>query len=840
MLRAASALALSSTVLATSLGASIVLAENAAAAQVSRVEVRGNQRVDADTVRGLLAIKPGQNIGDADIDEGVRKLYSTGLFSDVRISQQGGTVVVNVSENQIVNQVLFQGNSKLKDEQLRAAVQTSSRGAYSQATADNDVGAIREAYTRIGRSDAAVSVRTIPIENNRVNVVFDINEGDRTKIGQINFVGNNAFSDGRLKEVIALRESGILSFLQRNDVYDEDRLRADEETLRRFYFNRGYADFRIVSATADLDASQNKYFITFTVEEGERYAFGNVNVDSTIPGVGGQSLQGELKTRTGDVYSAQKIEESLVSLTNRVAANGFAFAQVTPRGDRDFNSRTISVNYVIDQGPRAYIERLEVRGNTKTRDYVVRREFDVSEGDAFNQVLVQRAKQRLERLGFFEKVNISTAPGSEPDRVVVIVEVQEKSTGEFSIGGGYTTGGESDGPVAEIGITERNFLGRGQFVKISAGFGEDTRSYQLSFTEPYFLGRRLAAGFDIYTTKNTSESYDVERTGGDVRIAAPITTELTGQVAYNFKSEEFGDDDGVSIGRFRTDANGNFVQPLTTDTNDDGYSGPSELLRSTCDDPNPLGYVSSSRSGEATDFSNAPKYTRSRIINAAICESPYTTSSISYALTYNSLDSSTDPRNGVLATFGQEFAGIGGDANFVKTTAKASYFQQLIEEYDVIGQLSAGGGNVSALGGDLRVFDNFFKGQDIVRGFDTKGMGPRQFEIDSDGDTVGRGVSIGGENYLNASAEATFPLPGISRDFGFRGAVFADAGTLWGSEYKGEYGVVGTDLNLRASAGVGLIWASPFGPLRVNYAHPFLKEDYDRTQELSFGFSTRF
>ncbi|KAB0681790.1 outer membrane protein assembly factor BamA [Aureimonas leprariae] len=851
LLRTASAFAFSSSVLATSVGFGLVLVETAQAAPVTRVEVRGNQRVEADTIRNLLAVRPGQNATEADLDEGVRKLYSTGLFSDVRIKQQGGTVVVNVSENQIVNQVLFQGNSKLKDEQLTAAVQTTSRGAYSQATADNDVNAIKDAYVRIGRSDATVSVRTVPIENNRVNVVFDINEGDRTKIGQINFVGNNAFGDGRLKEVIALRESGILSFLQRNDVYDEDKLRADEETLRRFYYNRGYADFRVVSATADLDQAQNKYFITFTVEEGERYTFGNVSVDSTIPGVDGAALQSQLKTQTGDVYSAQKIEESLVALTNRVAQNGFAFAQVTPRGDRDFNNRTISVNYVIDQGPRAYIERLEVRGNTKTRDYVIRREFDVSEGDAFNQVLVQRAKQRLERLGFFDKVNISTAPGSEPDRVIVIVDVTEKSTGEFSVGGGYTTGGESDGPVAEIGITERNFLGRGQFVKLSAGFGADTRSYQLSFTEPYFLGRRLAAGFDIYTTKNTSESYDVRRSGGDVRLAAPITTELTAQVAYNFKSEKFGDDDGVTFGRAYANDDGEFIDPTTNTVVDSpilvnsaafpNYNGDTTRIRQTCDDPDPFGVVSDDAADGSTDFSNAPKYTRSRIINAAICDSPYTTSSFSYALTYNTLDSSTDPRNGILATAGQEIAGIGGDADFVKTTGKASYFNQLSEEYDVVGQLSAGGGNVFGLGsGNLRVFDNFFKGQDIVRGFDTKGIGPRQFELDEDGDHVGRGVAIGGENYLNASAEATFPLPGISRDFGFRGAVFADAGTLWGTEYDDDAGVVGDGLKIRASAGVGLIWASPFGPLRVNYAQPFLKEDYDRKQQLSFGFSTRF
>lgn len=850
LLRAASAFALSSTILGTTVGVQLLMVGGAEAATVSRVDVSGNQRVEAETIRGLLAIRPGQNASEADIDEGVQKLYSTGLFSDVKISQSGGTVTVRVEENQIVNQVIFQGNSKLKDEQLKASVQTQPRGAYSSATADADVTAIRDAYGKIGRSDATVSVRTLPVDNNRVNVVYEINEGDRTKIGTINFVGNNAYGDGRLKEVIALRESGILSFIQRNDIYDADRLRADEESLRRFYYNHGYADFRIVSSTADLDTANNKYTVTFTIDEGERYTYGNVTVESAIPGIDGAALERELKTRSGDVYNAQKVEDSLVAVTNRVAESGYAFAQVTPRGDRDFNNRAISITYVVDQGQRAYIERLDVRGNTKTRDYVIRREFDVSEGDAFNQVLVQRAKQRLEALGFFTSVNISTAPGSEPDRVIVIVEVVEKSTGEFSIGGGYTTGGEGDGPVAEIGVTERNFLGRGQFVKVSAGFGADTRNYQLSFTEPYFLGRRLAAGFDIYTSTNTSESYDVERTGGSLRLAAPITDDFTAQVAYNFKQEKFGDDDGGrNLGEYRTDAQGNFVgedglpldpgeRPIPVLDND-GYNGASERLYATCGNPDPYGLVSAANTG-GTDFSNAPRYTRSTIINEAICDSPYTTSSVSYALTYNTLDSTKDPRNGLIASFGQEVAGLGGDASFIKTTGKASYFQQLQEEYDVVGQLSVGGGNVSSIGDDLRVFDNFFKGQDIVRGFETKGIGPRQFELNAAGDRVGDGVAIGGENYLNASAETTFPLPLVSRDFGFRGAVFADAGTLWGTEFKGESGVVGDDLEVRASVGVGLMWASPFGPLRVNYAHPLMKEDYDETQEISFGFSTRF
>lgn len=803
-LNAVSAAALSSAILsASAVGIMLVPVSGAHAQAVSRIDVRGNQRVEADTVRGFIQISPGQSVSEADIDAAVTRLFSTGLFSDVRISRSGGTLVVEVDENQIVNEVVFQGNSRVKNEQLTAVVRTAPREAYNASTAQADLEAVRAVYQRVGRSDAVINVNTVPVDGNRVNVVFEINEGERTRIEQINFVGNSAFGDRRLKEVIALRETGLFGFLQRSDIYDEDRLRADEEALRRFYYNRGYADFQIVSSVAELDATSNQYFITVTVDEGERYAYGAINIDSTVPGIDAGQLSNQLETATGDTYSAEDVEDTLVNLTNAVAAQGYAFAQVTPRGNRDFSSNTISIDYVIDEGPRAYIERIEVRGNSKTRDYVIRREFDVAEGDAFNQVLIQRARQRLEALRFFESVNISTAPGSQPDRVIVVVQVAEQATGEFSIGGGYTTGGENAGPVAEVSITERNFLGRGQFVRVSAGFGENTQNYALSFTEPYFLGRRLAAGFDIYSSKTETDDYDVERIGGALRIAAPITEDLTAQLAYNYKQETFGDNTGIVL----RDALGN---PVAIGN---------QFVYSTCGNPNPLG-------GSA--FS-APFFTASPIINEAICDSPYSTSSVAYALNYNTLDNQNDPREGLFLQAGQEIAGLGGDAQFIRSTAKGSYFSLLSEEYDVVGNINLGAGNVTAFGDDLRVFDNFFKGQDIVRGFKFQGIGPRQ-----------NGVALGGENYANATAEVTFPLPLVSRDFGFRGAAFADAGSLWGFDGAEQLGVVGDDFALRASAGVGLIWASPFGPIRVNYAQPLAKEDFDETQEFSFGFSSRF
>ncbi|MER0238194.1 outer membrane protein assembly factor BamA [Fulvimarina sp. MAC8] len=796
--------------------ASISLAE---AAVVNRIDVRGNSRVEASTIRSFSQIQTGTNVTEADQDAIVQRLFSTGMFSDVRVSQSGGTLIIDVSENAVVNQVLFQGNSKLKDEQLDTLVQTNPSSAFSQSQVDADVQRIREAYANIGRSDALVNAQVQRLGQGRVNVIYTMQEGDRTKVAQINFVGNNFYGDSRLKQVIALRESGILSWLQRNDVYSEEGLRSDEEKLRRFYYNRGFADFRIISANAQLDPERNAYFVTFTVDEGERYTFGNITIDSTIAEVDSEALYSELETDAGEVYSAEDVEESIVNLTDRLAGSGFAFAQVTPRGNRDFASRTIGVNYVIDQGPRAYVDRIEIRGNEKTRDYVIRREFDVSEGDAFNQVLIQRAKQRLEDLGYFETVNVSTAPGAEPDRVIVIIDVVEKPTGELSIGGGYTTGGDSEGPVAEIGVTERNFLGRGQFIKVSAGFGAESRSYNLSFTEPYFLGQRLAVGFDIYRSESTAGDYDTMRTGGDIRVAAPITENLTAQVAYNYKEEEFGDDIGLDL-----------PQPDNGNRFEDADGDP---IRSTCGNPNPAAFVNAfgvNVVDDNNDVARAPNFTDSPIINEAICDSPYSTSSVSYSLVYNTLDNSQQPREGFFLQAGQEYAGLGGDAEFLKTTGKASAFTLISEEYDLIGSVSATGGHVTTIGGDdLRVFDNFFKGKDLVRGFESKGLGPRQ-----------NGVSIGGTQYAGAQAEATFPLPLLSRDLGFRGALFADAGTLWGSQFENVAGVVGTDASLRASVGVGLIWDSPFGPLRVNYAEPLAKEDFDETEEFSFGFSSRF
>ena len=773
----------SATTVALALGVAVPVAlpTVASAATVSSIVVQGNRRVEADTVRSFLTIRPGEDFSSSDIDESVRQLFGTGLFADVRVRQSGNQLIVDVIEESVVGNVSFIGNRKVQDGRLTAITQTAARDRFDPATVARDEQAIIDAYRAIGRT-VTVTSETAATDDGRVDVTFRVDEGVRTRIAAINFVGNNAFSDRRLRNVINTRRSSPLAFFSRRDVYDENRIGADEETLRRFYFNRGYADFEIGSTIADFDETANEFTITITVNEGERYTFGDINIDSTVPGLDVEGLRRQITTRQGQVYSADEVEDTLIALSDTVANRGFAFAEVTPRGDRDFANRTISVDYLIDEGPRVFVDRIEIRGNSRTRDYVIRREFDISEGDAFNRIMIQRAKRRLERLDYFETVEIDTIQGSAPDRVVIVVRVEDKSTGEFGIGAGYSTGSGLDGggrPSFDLSITERNLLGRGQFVRASVSGSASERKYALSFTEPYFLGRRIAAGFDLARDTGTYTGYDFEQRSGALRLSAPLTENLRITGFYAYRSEQY-----------------------------------------TVTDP--------------TLVNNA-------IINDAAL-GDYVTSSVGYALNYSSFDDLRDPRSGFLAEFRQEFAGVGGDANWLKTTAKAAYVRTLNEEFDVVGTVSAAAGNIYNLGDrPLRTFDNFFNGPSRIRGFAPRGIGPRAAALD------GVGAGLGGTSVVNATAEVAFPLPVIPEEVGLRGAVFADAASVW--DYGGDRDsltvvdgqtVVNNDFDLRASVGVSLLWSSPFGPLRLDYAQPVRKVDGDEVQNFNFGISSSF
>ncbi|WP_321340221.1 outer membrane protein assembly factor BamA [uncultured Cohaesibacter sp.] len=735
---------------------------------VSQVVVRGNARVSDDTIRSYVVIKPGQRSSAYDIDESLKALYQTGLFKDVDIRMSGSSLVVDVTENAVINRISFEGNKRVKDKQLETVVTSKSRGILSENRIQTDVQRILEAYRRAGRFGARVEPKVIDLGRNRADLVFEITEGAKTSVAKVSILGNKAFGDSRLQNVLTTKESGWLSWLLTDDVYDADRLAADEERLRQFYLNHGYADFRVVSSVADLDRERNKFFVTITVDEGEQYRIGDVEVDSAVPEVDGESLRSQVHTDTGDVYSVDAVSKSLEDMTIEISKSGYAFARVTPRADRDYENKIINLVYQVDEGNRAYVERINIRGNTRTRDYVIRREFDMAEGDAFNRVLLDRAKRRLDALGFFEKVAITTSPGTSADRVVLNVDVTEKGTGAVTLGGGYST---SDGFIADVSVSEKNFMGRGQYLKVSASGGASKQSYTLSFTEPYFLGRRLAAGFDLFHSTyedNDYRDYDYKRDGGTIRFGLPITEEISFNPYYTLEQKEI--------------------------SNYSAYSSP----------------------------------TASPGIKQAQDEGSTIKSAIGYSLVYNSLDSMTAPTSGIYGKFSQEFAGLGGDVRFIKSTVDARYYHELYPAWSLVGMLRVGAGHIQGFGGDdVRLLDSFSQGGETIRGFASYGFGPRDA-------TSGEG--LGGKTYFNATAEMQFPLPYLD-SVGLSGAVFADAGTLFGSDATGS---IKDERSIRSSIGAGVIWASPFGRLRLDYGYALTKEDYDETQIIRFGAASSF
>ncbi len=622
---------------------------------VGSISVEGNRRVDDDTIVAYISVQPGQNYSEFEVDESLKALFATGLFSDVQIFRKGNVLVVRVEENPILNRVAFEGNDRLKDEALAAIVQSKARGVFTRAKVQNDTQRVLEMYRRSGRFDARVSPVVIDLPQNRVDLVFEIEESAKTSISRVSFIGNTAYSDGKLREVVDTSQKNFLSFLSGNDIYDPDKLGADEERLRRFYYRKGYADFRIISAVADLDKERNVFFVTFTVDEGERYEFGEIEIDSAIIGLDPEALRGSLLTKSGKTYNADKVEKSLEELTLEASRIGFPFVKVRPRGERDYEQHIIHLTYVIDEGPRVYVERINIRGNTRTRDYVIRREFDLAEGDAYNRVLVDRAERQLKALGYFASVKITREPGSSPDRVILNVVVEDQPTGELSFGAGYSTG---DGVIGDISLTEKNFMGRGYFVKASLSAGTDKQNYDFAFTDPYFLGRKMSAGFDVFSRFAEEDTYETEKVGGGVRLGLPIRENLGLSLRYSFVSSET----------------------------------------------------------VVTDVANA-----SQAVKDAAAEGTVVTSSVGYTLTYNTVDSTKLPRDGEFLKVTQDFAGVGGDVSYIRSLVDARIYRQLHTDWDLVGSIIVKGGNITGLGEDVRYSDAFFKGGSAVRGFKSFG-----------------------------------------------------------------------------------------------------------------------
>jgi outer membrane protein insertion porin family len=744
---------------------------------VREIQVVGNRRVEPETVRSYLHFSVGDPYDAARADSSIRALFSTGLFADVEIERQGSTVIVHVVENPVVNQVAFEGNSEIDSKTLEAEIQLKPRSVYTRARALSDAQRILDVYRRQGRYAAVVDPKIIELDQNRVNVVFEINEGVATKVKAINFVGNRAFSDSQLRDVISTTESSWLDFLKGNAVYDPDRMNLDRELLRQYYLKNGYADVNIVSAHAELDRDGSGFFLTFVVEEGEPYVFGDVRIESSLPELQPETLQGEVLTVTGETFNAAYIDKTVEKLTLRVSEQGFAFARVRPRTERNPMARAIDIIYEIDQGPRVYIERINIVGNYRTKDHVIRREFRLAEGDAYNPLLVDQAKKRIQNLGFFKSADVKRRPGSAPDRVILDVEVEEQPTGELSFGAGYST---SEGIIGDVSITERNLLGNGQFLRLKVGGSMERFQIDLSFTEPRFLDRNLAAGFDLFhkeIDQMDESSFKSRRSGGSLRIGYPITENIWMTNSYTLSYDDIYD-----------------VGPHA-----------SEAIREA--------------------------------------EGAALTSALGTAITYDTRNHPRNPNRGIYLQLATDFAGVGGDVKYVRVQGEGRAYYPITENITFVGRVIAG--HIEGWGGDdVRLLDLYYRGGETVRGFDRGGFGPR--------DTL-TGDALGGKTFWAATAEVRFPLPLIPEELGMSGAVFADAGSLFGAgdrakeldtqcvERDRKKGIcLADDSSIRSSVGVGLLWNSPLGPLRLDYAYVLTKEDYDETQAIRFGASTKF
>ncbi len=732
---------------------------------IRSIKVEGNRRVEPETVRSYLQFSPGSKYSPSKVNESLKALFATGLFSDVRIGRQGGTVIVKVVENPIVYQVAFEGNAEIDDDTLKSEVLLKSRAVFTRARVQADVQRILDVYRRSGRFAVTVEPKIINQENNRVDLIYEINEGPKTTVRSISFVGNDEFSDSQLREIITTTETGFFSFLSPTNVYDPDRLNLDRELLRQYYLKNGFADARIVSATADLDRDGKGFFISFTVEEGERYKFGTIDIETSLKSLDPESVRSKIATKPGKIYDASKVDTSLEKITTEAAAFGYAFARVRPRVDRDPIARVISITYVIEEGPRVYIERIDIVGNTRTLDKVIRREFRLAEGDAYNRLLVDAARRRLVRLQYFKKVSIANEPGSAADRVILIVRVQEQATGELSFGGGYSS---SSGAILDVSLTERNLLGRGQFIRLRARGGLETLNIDFAFTEPKFMGRNMSAGFDLFMTEqdfSDESSFSSKRFGGGIRFGIPLNDNLRVATFYRLTQEEIFD--------VKSDA--------------------------------------------------------SAVVKSA--EGETLVSLVGYALTYDTRNHPKIPSRGILFTVGNELAGVGGDVNFLRTTADLRAFYPVRKKMVLAGRIH--GGYVTGYSGDdVRLLDLFFKGAETIRGFETSGIGPRDLTTDD---------ALGGKVFAASSLELRFPLPKVPEKFGLTAAVFFDAATLYeAGDLSGQTIILGDDNTIRTAAGFSLIWDSPLGPLRADFAHALSSEDYDKTQLFHFGAAARF
>jgi outer membrane protein insertion porin family len=728
---------------------------------IKDIRIEGNQRIELSAVQSYLGLQIGQNAEQYDLDAGLKKLYETGFFADVGVSQENGVVTVHVVENPSISQVIFEGNQQIDKEDLEKEITLKSRSVYTRTKVQSDLKRLLDVYRRNGRYSAEIIPQIVQLEQNRVNLIYNIIEGPKAYIEKIAFIGNESYSAKALEKVINSSQERWYQFLTDSDKYDPDRLQYDQELLRRFYFENGYADFKVKSAIAELSPQRDAFYLTFTIEEGEQYRLGKVDVSTKLPRERIPDLMPSISTQGGDIYNATEVENSINKITDILGDNGFAFVDITPEVKRiPGEQEVIDLTYDIKEGPKVYVDRINIFGNMQTLDEVIRREFKLAEGDAYSSSKLKRTEQRLNNLGIFEKVTIDRKPSGSPDKTQLDVEVTEKSTGEITFGAGFSS---ADGPIADFGVKERNFLGRGQELRARAQVGGKREQYDLGFTEPYFLGRELEAGVDLYKLVQDyqdNSSFDRETMGGSVRVAYNLSEHLKHQIRYSLQNSRISNvDDNASI----------YIQQQ---------------------------------------------------------EGKDTVSMLGHSFMYDHRDSKFSPTSGHYLRVNQEFAGLGGDNNFIRHELQGEMYYPVAKQWTLAGFASAG--NITGLSEDVRINQRFFIGGQEIRGFANSGVGPRD---------VGTNDALGANNYYAATGEFRFPL-GLPEDFGLTAATFVDVGSAWGIDDTGAG--IRSENAIRASAGFGIAWTSPFGPIRIDFAQAFMKEDYDETEIIRFNFGTRF
>ena len=823
---------------------------------VRTIVVRGNQRLEPETIRAYANLSPGQTYTAATLDQALKDLYATQLFADVTITgAETGDLVIAVRENPVINRIILEGNKRLKDDKILPEIRLAPRQIFTRSAARADVDRILELYRRQGRFAARVEPKIVQLDQNRVDVVFEIFEGDLAKVRAINILGNQHFSDERLrKEMFTRQAGGLLGFLKSNDTYDPDRLAADQQKLRAFYLTEGYADFRVVSALAELTPDRRDFVITYVVEEGPRYRFGTVEADSALRDFPNAQVLKVANVRPGGWFNAKEVEDAVTNLNEAAGNLGYAFADINPAYNRDAEKRVMNVTFRVGETPRVYVERIDITGNTTTRDKVIRREFRLNEGDAFNAAKVKRSQDRIQSLGFFqEKLEIKQTEGSAPDRVVLGVNVEEKPTGQLALSGGYSS---LEQFVIQLAVSQNNFMGKGQEVDASVNWSRYSRSVQLGFSDPYFMDKPILLGGQLfrrdyssfnYIGNERNTTYEQVSTGGGLRTGFPITE------YWNFGGRYSLIQDKISLDKstFYTDPDGTGPQEAECD--------PLKAGRYLCDE-----------------------------IGKRL------TSTIGYSTVYDDTDG-IRPTRGQRFTFSQDFAGLGGDVKYLRTRADGTKYKGFGGGW--VFSVHGEGGYIKALqsspgpGRDpIRLTDRFFGPQ--LRGFDIRGIGPRiqriPYALDGALNTEEARITdaLGGRAYYMGRLELEFPTNSTLRSVGLRPSAFLDVGSLFsltrplltdviasclpvtenttGTPFQiipgtgpqtcgptsGTAGFtripgfkevyLGDSPKPRLSVGIGVNWVSPFGPLRLDLAKAILKQEGDDTKLFSFNVGTSF